>query len=313
MGYYSGTAASLTALRTALLTHAVADGWTLTGDVLSKAGVYFQIQETATNITCLGCEDNAVANPAPAVVMIGRIYDVVGQPIREISYPCNYEVFGFGQELYLSVNYDVSLYQWMAFGKTTVPGVPGQGGWCGATVGSTVPNGAASGVYAPIAFAQTAIATFSTPISSALCTAQLFVSHDNATYNGTSWRNSWVNHGLDGHGWQYGATTSYPSVGLRAISQLLWQQPSAWNSEAALLPIRAWKERPSYKSSLIADLENARLIRLDNLTPGDILIVGSDKWRVLPWYQKNSAVRNGATVPADHTGTFGLAIRYEGP
>ena len=136
MAYYSGTASSLADLRTALLTHAVADGWTLTGDVLSKAGVFFQIQVTATNITCLGCESNAVASPAPNVVSIGRIFERTGYTTREISFPCNYDVFGFAEELFLVANYDVDSYQWMAFGKSTVPGLPGQGGWCGATIGA---------------------------------------------------------------------------------------------------------------------------------------------------------------------------------
>lgn len=312
MGYYSGTAASLTALRTALLTHAVADGWTLTGDVLSKAGVYFQIQETATNITCLGCEDNAVANPAPGVVQIGRIYYLAGQTTREIAFPCNYEVFGFAQELYLVANYDVDSYQWMAFGKSTVPGLPGQGGWCGATIGSTIPNGQSSGVYAPISLQQTGISAIAQGISG-MTAAQLFVTNQSATYNLTPYRASWVNSGLDANGWWFDTTNSAaPSVGILPVLELLWQQPSVWNTEATLLPLRAWKRRPSYKISLIADLANARMIRIDNLAPGDILSIGSDQWKVFPWYRKDVSARNGATS-ANHTGTFGWAIRYEGP
>lgn len=307
MAYYSGTAGSLTALRTALLTHAQADGWTLTGDVLSKAGVYFQIQETATNITCLGCESNAVANPAPGVVQIGRIYYLQGQTTREISFPCAYEVFGFAQELYFIVNYDVDAYQWMAFGKSTVPGVPGQGGWCGATIGSVIPSGSYSGSYAPVSYWRTALSTVTQQLAY-LTTAQLFSVRDNA-FLYPSYQNCWVNHNLDALGWAYG--TDYP-LGTLPMLELEWMQPTGWNTEATLLPIRHWNRRPSYKASLTVDLEYARRIRIDNLSPGDLLTIGSDKWKVFPWYRKDAAERNGGAAE-NHSGTFGWAIRYEGP
>lgn len=89
-------------------------------------------------------------------------------------------------------------------------------------------------------------------------------------------------------------------------------QPNSWNSEATLLPIRAWKARPSSKISMTADLEFARHIRIDNLSPGDILTIGSDQWKVFPWYRKDVSAHNGGYF-VNHTGTFGWAIRYEGP
>lgn len=306
MAYYSGTAASLTALRTALLTHAQADGWTLTGDVLSKAGVYFQIQETATNITCLGCESNAVANPAPTVVSIGRIWERVGYPTRGIAFPCNYEVFGFAEEFYVVVNYDVDSYQWMAFGKSTVPGLPGQGGWCGATLGTF---GIASFGAGPIYINQSAGGGGGSGIR--MTCGALFWATFIGSWN-TAANNCWVNHGLDGHGWTYYGSASNDHSGIRPSSTLIALQPSAWNSEAVLLPMRYWKERPSYKGSLIADLSHARHVRIDNLSPGDILTIGSDRWKVFPWYIKNAAARNGGNE-INHSGTFGWAIRYEGP
>lgn len=306
MAYYSGTAASLTALRTALLTHAQADGWVLTGDVLSKGGVFFQIQETATNITCLGCESDAVANPAPNVVSIGRIFERAGQTTREITFPCSYEIFGFSQEMYLAVNYDTDAYQWMAFGKSTVPGLLGQGGWCGATLGVF---GIGTGGEQPIDI-HPAGGGYSSGWR--LTTAALFwTTFGNG--NGSSY-NCWVNHGLDAHGWTYNGAVDDAPIGIRPISSLLTLQPSIWNSEAVLLPIRCFKARPSFKSSLIADLENARHIRIDNLSPGDILTLGSDKWRVFPWYRKSSSTRDGGgSAGLNNTGTFGWAIRYEGP
>lgn len=310
MAYYSGIAATLADLRTALLTHAVADGWVLTGDVLSKAGVYFQIQVNATHITCLGCEDDAVANPAPAVVMMGKTYERSGQPTRQISFPCNYEVFGFAQELYLIVNYDVDSYQWMAFGKSTVPGLPGQAGWCGAPIGSAIQSYySGSGESGPVHI-------------NLMLTGFIAGSYAGSPYGivgggpytlDTNERNVWVNSNLDAHGWKYGASVGDFSHGISTMSKLMWTQPSAWNSESVLLPLRLFKTRPSYKSSLILDCEHARHVRIDNFNPGDVLTLGSDKWKVFPWYRKNTAERNATNTSHNHSGTLGWAIRYEGP
>lgn len=307
MAYYSGTASSLADLRTALLTHAQADGWVLVGDVLSKAGVYFQIQVTATNITCLGCESDLVANPAPNVVSIGRIFERSGYPTREISFPCNYEVFGFAQELYLVVNYDTDSYQWMAFGKSTVPGLIGQGGWCGATAGLFT-SGSQSAFTAPIAILIDSGGRGAPGEN--LSSGALFWTTSSGT--ATCHRNAWINSNLDGHGWTYNGAVSDGPIGIRHTSPLVNIQPSVWNSESTLLPMRALKQRPSFKSSLIADAANARHIRVDNLAPGDIVTLGADQWKTFPWYRKDLTARNGGTG-INHTGSFGWALRYEGP
>lgn len=382
MAYYSGTASSLDDLRTALLTHAITDGWASTGDtaftgsisgttltvsaisvgsiqigeviagtgvtagttvtafgtgtggtgtytvsvsqtvastamtqpgrVLSKAGVFFRIGITATNVTCVGCESNVVANPAPNVVSIGTLWARTGYPTRLISFPCNYEVFGFAQELYLVANYDVDTYQWLAIGKSTVPGLPGQGGWCGASAGEFIVNSWGSDA---ISMSVTGGGSALISYNGRMIVPALFWNGGSAGLSGaetSACRNSWVNHGLDSHGWTWnGSSTSIP-VGPRTFARLNAMQPSAWNSEASLLAIRALKERPSFKSSLIADLANARHIRIDNLSPGDILTLGSDKWKVFPWYRKDISARDGGSA-INHSGTFGWAIRYQGP
>ena len=310
MAYYSGTAGSLTDLRTALLAHAVADGWTLTGDVLSKSGVYFRIREVSGRIELLGCTDNAVSNPAPGVVAIGKIWGRTGFTTQLITFPCNYEVFGFTQELYLVVNYEVSKYQWMAFGKSTVPGLAGTGAWCGATAG-TILAAAKTSTDLPwvlwLSVSVGGVGSYPTNCGALFWTTQA---------GQQAARNCWVHHGLDSLGWFWGGGgIGEAPIGVRYFDDINAFQPSAWNSEAALLPMQAWIRRASYKSSLVADLEHARNFRIDNLNGGDILTIGSDKWKVFPWYVKDSTYRNGttdSTLPCDHSGTLGWAIRYEG-
>ena len=70
--------------------------------------------------------------------------------------------------------------------------------------------------------------------------------------------------------------------------------------------------RASNKVSILAKIENARYLRIDNLQPEQILTFGAEKWMVFPFHKKNSSVRDGGTS-IDHSGTFGWAIRYDGP
>ncbi len=318
MSYYTGTAGSLSALRTALLTHAQADGWTLTGDVLSKAGVYFQITENATHVMCRGCRDNALGGLAPNEVSIGRIFQREGYPTREISFPATYHVFGFAQELYFVVNYDVTYYQWLAFGKSIVPGLVNMGGWFGGSMGSWL-GGNGTNPTEPIYISDVS-GGYGYAISFThmyLTAAALFWQGNVINYgDGVAYmRNAYVDHGLDGHGWGWGASSTRGPLSQAPMSPLIGLLPNTWNSDSLLLPLRAYKERPSYKSSLVADLENARIVRNDLLSDGQIITIGADKWMAFPWYRKNINARNGSTsnAGANHTGTFGWAIRYEGP
>lgn len=311
MAYYTGTAASISALRDALLAHAQADGWTLVGDVLSKSGVYFRIQVNAdNNLTILGCESDAVANPAPELAHIGNIYGTgpySSSTTHKINYPATYHFFGFSQEAYFVVNYDTTFYQWLAFGKTTVSGLPGQGGWFGASVGAYLSQPYSNG---PVNI---------DPDGNCSVYGDLYAGSPALFWTNSHYyqgqRNYWVNHNLDGLGWRRNLSTLQvsSSYGAGHIKPLLGLQPSAWNSEAALLPLRAFIERTTgYKVSLVADLEHARTLRIDNLSPGEILTIGSSKWMVFPWYAKNTAERNGGQGK-NHSGTLGWAIRYEGP
>ena len=66
----------------------------------------------------------------------------------------------------------------------------------------------------------------------------------------------------------------------------------------------------------VVNPRNARLCRLDNLTPGSIVTYGADQWKVYPWLRKDATTRNGKDnsrlTPPNHTGTYGYAIRYTG-
>ncbi len=118
-----------------------------------------------------------------------------------------------------------------------------------------------------------------------------------------------INHGLDGVSWNPPASILNCAHAIQPLTAVL---PNAWNSAAALLPVQVWLPRADNKVSMVVDMVHIRYVRVDNHAPGEVITIGSDRWKVFPFYRKNVAVRDaGSSV--DHTGTFGFAVRYDGP
>ncbi|SFB65120.1 hypothetical protein [Azotobacter beijerinckii] len=309
MGYYNGTANDLTALRQALIDACTGEGWAWDSinSVLSNGTMFANLAITANGITLLG-KTGVTSGAAPSAVRIGKLFNRSGYPTYDIMFPAAYEVFLFDREVYLVVKYDVDRYQWMAFGQSTVSGLPGTGMWVGASAGASVVDGTWSAV-GPIAITGNGgPGGNNNKISGAL-----FWATDDMQSGAL--RNFFVHSNLDGLGWYTGGaanTSSGPSI--ETLDPLVGLLPNSWNSEAVLLPMRSYKVRGTYRISLIADIEHARYTRVDNYAPGEIIMIGSDRWKVFPWHRKNTSVRNGSSssVGIDHTGTFGWAIRYEG-
>lgn len=65
---------------------------------------------------------------------------------------------------------------------------------------------------------------------------------------------------------------------------------SAMTGRALLVPCWVYGERASSLASLLGYPPGIRWVRLDNLTPGDILTLGADQWKVFPIIRKNGAV-----------------------
>ncbi|MCP8465187.1 hypothetical protein NK553_14640 [Pseudomonas sp. ZM23] len=297
MSYSTGSAADLAGLRQSLFDACTADGWTLTGEILSKGTMFLRVQIVSGYLTFLGGTGQSAGALTGAAGAVSRIGLFAGQAL---VFPVKYEIFTFAAEVYLVVNYNVSCYQWAAFGRTTVQGVPGTGMWFGASVhadnainiGMLHNGGSGSTNY---------------------CIPALFYRDRSFGTWGAGLVECKVHHGLDSLNWSDGVNTANPGASaIDALYPLLGMLPNAWNSEAILLPIRVFLPRPSNKLSLVADIEHARYTRVDNYTPGDIITLGADRWKVFPWYLKNAAARTGG-ANVTHSGTFGWAVRYEGP
>ena len=79
--------------------------------------------------------------------------------------------------------------------------------------------------------------------------------------------------------------------------------PSALTGRTILVPPIVMVERGSGSFSLAGSPHDLRLVRIDNLAPGEIITIGADDWKVFPVIRKNgpSGVENSAA--------FGYAYR----
>ncbi|MDH0095852.1 hypothetical protein L1F06_000770 [Ectopseudomonas hydrolytica] len=319
MAYYTGSAADMSGIRSALVAACTDNGWTWNAatNVLSKGSLHLLLTNDAINMSLTG-RTSASSGNMPNEVQIGRLMAKAGTPTLDVTYPAQYDIFVFTapvDEVWLTVRYDVDRYQWCAFGRSVIQ-LPGTGMFVAAIRGSVPINHDVPTVVSPF------------HIGPAAGGADRSGSHG-LTSGAFGWNTSgrafpaqrdvYLHSDLDGNGWNLRLNDPSAALpGVNAFSQLVAAQPSAWNSEAALIPMRLYRFRASNKLSLVADLVNVRHVRNDNYVPGQIIEIGPDRWKTFPWHRRDGVVRNGtgggtAFDNIDHSGTFGYAVRYDGP
>ncbi|MCY1266020.1 hypothetical protein D9M68_511910 [compost metagenome] len=317
--YYTGSVTSFAALLTALQSACTDNGWVLDSGILSKGAAFVKLATVTHGITVQGgtSQSGATLNGAsPQTPRLGKIHNSLG---AQAVWPMTYHIhLGTApEEVYCIVRHNVDYFWWLAFGVSDVVGLPGTGLWLGANAklapetytGGAFTNG---GVWM-----NSAGSGGDTYQGGVTATGALFWKTNNI--NAANSQNT-VHSNLDGNAWADTATDSSVTAAGRLqapifIQQLLDRSPSAWNNEAVLLPIQAYLTRASSKASLVVDLRHARYVRVDNYDPEQIITLGPDRWKVYPFYRKNVARRDGQVGGGliDDTGTFGWAIRYDGP
>ena len=319
MSYFTGTVTSLSELKNVIEAACQTDGWLLHNGILSKGKMYVKLSvenvnvmngagsgqsiflyggtgqnETITN----GQLEGVLTGQAEIPVCLGTRMN--NNVVSSLIFPLIYHIFSFENEVFIVIRYGNTKFQRLAFGQSIVNGLKGSGNWISGSLSRNMRNGTISmnGSFS--------ITSTSGGSSSAYTSGAMFY---NTQISGSS-KTDMLDHGFDQvENWSlYSSSTA---IGISALVPLIGLLPNDWNSEAVLLPIRAYVIRPQSKVSLVADLENARHTRIDHFEPGQIITLGNDKWMIFPWIEKNTSVRNGGTN-IDHSGTFGWAVRYEG-
>ncbi|MBZ9665432.1 hypothetical protein H3221_011800 [Pseudomonas sp. LMG 31766] len=322
MAFYSGSASSFEDLLTALASACATEGWVWADGILSKGAAYIRPYTSAANTTSEGLglliqggtgkSGGALTGASGVIPRLGRAGATAA--MVDISFPVAYSihVFDSPDEVYLFIRYSVDRFSWLAFGVSSVPGLPGTGLWLAACARRGYMSSGDLGGFSirPDSGGGTGINNS----SSARCSPGLFWVSDRAS-NFTA-RQDCIHANIDGEGWS-GQTGGGSGIqGFNAIYpvfNLITYSPSPWNGESILIPIQPHIWRASNKCSLVADLGHARYVRIDNYEPEQIISIGPDQWKIYPFAQKNSEERDGATYGIAHSGTFGIAIRYDGP
>lgn len=311
MAYTSGTAASAAALISAIESAATAAGWSISSGVMSKDTAAFALKIVSNQIEIsggLGASGATLTTPCPGKSRMLGPY---------VTFPISYEVFTFDlpSEVYVVISHGANFYQQLSFGVSDVAGNEGSPWFTSACNSSTPDAGASAGVnIITTSFGKLDLYPFAGTSTNAV---GLFM---RGAWSGEVGSSFFYIKGVS-TGWR-GGDTPTQATGMRIgssslVAGLLNQLPSLSTGATVLLPVKAGCDAGSNGFVVGVNLRNARLCRIDNLEPGQTVQYGGVAWKVFPWVRKNLTSRNGANNatgrPPNHSGTYGYAIRYEGP
>lgn len=323
MAFYSGAVNSFADLRTALVDACAAEGWTWADSILSKGVAHVRPYVSSTNTFTEGLglliqggtgkSGSTLTGASDVIPRLGRPGAFPG--FVDIAFPASYKlhVFSGPDEVFLFLRHGVDRFSWLAFGVSDVPGLGGTGLWLGAIARRGYM--ASSQVNSGFAIENYRGGNNTSNLAGTACASPgLFWVSSRAQTDPTA-RQDCIHANIDGEGWSGAGDNASPGAfnAIFPVSQLVAYSPSAWNTEAPLLPIMGHVWRASSKCSLVVDVRNARYVRVDNYEPEQVISIGPDRWRIYPFHQKNTSERNGASSGIGHSGTFGIAIRYDGP
>jgi hypothetical protein len=302
MPYYSGTAASSSALQTIIETEAVANGWTLTSGTLYKGGSAVKLSNTTNQLIINAFNDpDGVTGPAddPRSIYIDTGY-----------WPITYYLFIWDTPdvIVCVVNYGAFKIQVLMFGdivKTHSSAYVG-GNFYFATRKADATGEDASRVQ--------------------LSQHQLLTSGDTGFGNDRTMVIPFTERGytssppphvknihveIDGTTWADTSDITFTDTTLNAY----YRSPNTWNQQAHLVPMNLQFAMNSSLYNPIGYVEHVRLVRVDNYNIGDIITIAPDEWKVFPWTQKDTVLRNGSVAGGTdgYSGTLGFAVRYDGP
>lgn len=305
MAYQTGSANSYADILAAIVSVTTANGWTwdATNGVLSKGGLYFQLTTTSSYLRVLGGTGGGGGSPLSGYPY--RWCAISNTSRTTIAFPATYYVHlhPTQDQVFVMLNYASVYWQWLLLGRASNFGYPGSGAYYGAALprdfdGYYIPPGQGSQtnmVPATLEMDSTGSGNGSSPPN--------FVMLDQLDY--TQWS---------------GGELSQANAIIRAwpeCSQQIASQPNQWNQEIVLLPVRFVKARGSSLYSLIGEIDQIRFTRNTYLNDGDVITLGTEKWKVYPAYSKNASVPDGSletpTGSPGHSGTYAIAVRYDGP
>lgn len=323
MAFVTGTAASYAALKTAVETACVAAGWTLADDILSKGSAFVQLRvatpsgiggtQQGTGLAAFpgtGKSGTTLLETVSNAPRLGPLTSPAASDFKQIGLPFDYFIFTFTapDEVYVIARWG-GYYTRLCFGVSKTPGAGGNGLWVDASVYGCEGYGS-SGFNGAIIDAAGGSASYTGAAPHYPCITGMWQNTRGHGY-GTSYSPSLINTSA---GWMVGGPLNYAGQcnAIWAIDPLVSVLQSGSFADPPLLPIRVHQCISATENRVVLEVENARYFRLKNHEPEAIIQRGGSQWMVFPWLRKDGTVAGGVDR-ATNSGTFGWAIRYEGP
>lgn len=334
MAYVTGTASSLANLLAQIQNACVANGWTLSGNVLHKGTCYVDLRLGLNGEDGAPVDGNIIAQAGNGIDVANVLTDAVLRPPRfgplriasgttypDWDWPCSFyaHILTNPDEVYFFVKYDVSYWQHVAFGQSPSPGNAGTGNW----VHATMPTIGRSDLYRRTnsIVMRPGGADIGSFYGALVAPAPFWWGTKENSW--TVYLNSFIHGAIsDATGlpiWSSDYVTirdnAAEGISAATIAEPLLTGPNLWNGETTLVRIKVGQKRPSSKVSIIGELAHSRMCRNNYLDDGEIITLGTDKWKVYPCYRKDATAPDGnpGSGGVNHSGTVAIAVRYDGP
>lgn len=341
MSYYTGVINNITELKSAVLNALDVEDWDVSGDWAFKDGLHGGGERIGFEFTVAtsspysskwmsvrarnGDLSHSSATYAPYSPYIGGGNWTGVSAELNVVYPATYFIHVFDYEVFVVIQYGVDKYQHLCFGQSKIK-MPGTGAFIwgpqvnitgystttsfgnyvssGYILGS--PGGSIGGSGGTLAGN---VCLMGIPFSQTL---QLAPSSGFPVVDAIN--TGFVDSGAGGsNSWTLGITNNDVIIGQYPSGMLHTFIPNAFNAEAVLLPLRAYKSYTSGTGFPVLELESCKLTRNDYYQPGQVVQIGITRWKIYPCLRRNTTDRIPTGVSGLHSGTYALAIRYDGP
>lgn len=110
------------------------------------------------------------------------------------------------------------------------------------------------------------------------------------------------------------ATKRYVLCNLNRFVSTRWNQPNDLNGLAVLMPVEFLVERDTGLGSNahlspLGELPETHYLVIKNLTPSQQITLGSDNYRVFPFFRKNAAADDPSVFGTPHSSYWGFAVK----
>ena len=303
MAYYTDTVNSFAALKTAIEAHLVANGYSITSDVISKNSCFYKLTASTSELVLtagVGQSGSTLTTPAPGGA---KVWNCLSDPF---VFPITYECFinSSPDEVAIVLALGGGRYQQLFFGKSDMLGLTGPGTWITGSAGTSEVNG--TGLTIAYQSSGGINATGNSIGAKGPFCEQYF--------SGGSPRKSsyilvgpatWIpTNAIGGTGPVDGDVSFVVGTG-----EMYPRTPNAFNQGTVLFPIYVNYFVSGNRSQIVVEPRTLRRCKINNYLPGDVVSFAGEDWKLYPLYRKDMTAPDAASGVLN-TGAHGYAVRY---